>query len=77
MTLASQKPGRGDSDMQDLALTAAGIIGIWDGDLLGGKIYCDVNFARIYGMSAAEVAAGKPLGEFFERMHADDVPAAR
>jgi PAS domain S-box-containing protein len=62
--------------MLDLALAASGIIGIWDGDLLTGKVYGDENFARIYGMDAADVAAGKPLGTYFALMHPQDFPAA-
>ena len=62
--------------MLDLALTASGIIGIWDGDLLGSKVYGDANFARIYGMDPAEVAAGKPLGYFYTWMHQDDLAGA-
>jgi PAS domain S-box-containing protein len=63
-------------DMLDLALTASGIVGIWDGDLVGLKVYGDANFARIYGMDPAEVAAGKPLGYYFAQMHPEDFPGA-
>jgi PAS domain S-box-containing protein len=60
----------------DLALTASGIIGIWDGDLIDRTVYGDANFARIYGFDASEMAAGKPLGYFFDRMHPEDRPGA-
>jgi PAS domain S-box-containing protein len=63
-------------DMLDLALTASGIIGVWDGDLIGGKVYGEPNFARIYGMDPAECAAGKPLGYYFALMHEEDFPGA-
>jgi len=69
-------PGGADRDVLDLALAASGIIGIWDGDLLGEKVYADANFARIYGMEAAEAAAGKPLGHYFAQMHPEDHPIA-
>jgi len=68
--------GPSERDMLDLALTASGIIGIWDGDLVGGRVYWDANFARIYGMDAADTSEGKPLGYFFQRMHKDDAPGA-
>ncbi len=68
--------GRADRERLDLALTASGIIGVWDGDLLSGKVYGDANFARIYLMDPAEVAAGKPLGYYFARMHPDDFAGA-
>jgi PAS domain S-box-containing protein len=67
---------RSDRERLDLALTVSGIIGVWDGDLVGGKVYGDANFARIYRMDPADVAAGKPLGYYFERMHPDDFPGA-
>ncbi len=68
--------GRDHREMLDLALSASGIIGIWDGDLLGGKVFGDANFARIYGLDPAEAAAGKPLGFFYEWMTKDDLPGA-
>ncbi len=68
----NRSPGHARRDMLDAALAASGIIGVWDGDLRGGKVYGDANFARIYGMDAADVAAGKPLGFYFTRMHPDD-----
>ncbi len=68
--------GRADRERLDLALSASGMIGVWDGDLIGGKVYGDANFARIYGMPAEEVAAGKPLGYYFALMHPEDFPGA-
>jgi PAS domain S-box-containing protein len=67
---------RSDRERLDLALLVSGIIGVWDGDLVGGKVYGDANFARIYRMDPAEVAAGRPLGYYFEQMHPDDFPGA-
>ncbi len=68
--------GSDDRSTTSLALSASGIVGIWDGDLIGGRVYGDANFARIYGMDAGEVAAGKPLGHYFTLMHPDDLPGA-
>jgi PAS domain S-box-containing protein len=68
--------GRADRERLDLALTASGIIGVWDGDLLDDKVYGDANFARIYRLDPADVAAGKPLGYYFARMHPDDFAGA-
>jgi len=67
---------RSDRERLDLALSVSGIIGVWDGDLIGGKVYGDANFARIYRMDPEEVAAGRPLGYYFEQMHPDDFPGA-
>ncbi len=68
--------GHGHRYTPNLALTASGIIGIWDGDLIDRKVYGDANFARIYGFDAAEMTAGKPLGYFFDLMHPEDRPGA-
>jgi PAS domain S-box-containing protein len=68
--------GHGGQDTSNLALTASGIVGIWDGDLIDRKVYGDANFARIYGFDPAEMAAGKPLGYFFNLMHPEDRPGA-
>ncbi len=56
----------------DMALNVSGMISIWDGDLVDGKVYGDSNFARIYGMDEAEVLEGKPLGHYIEFIHPDD-----
>jgi PAS domain S-box-containing protein len=61
----------------DLALAAAGNVGVWDGDLVAGLIYADANFARIYGVDPQQAAAGQKLGHYFGSIHPDDRPAAR
>ena len=61
----------------DLALTAAGNVGVWDGDLVARRIYADANFARIYGVDEAAAIAGQPLGHYFASIHPDDQAAAR
>jgi PAS domain S-box-containing protein len=71
-----RRGGVADPDVLDLALTASGIIGIWDGDLLAGKVYADANFARIYGLDPADAAAGKPIGHYFAQMHPEDYAGA-
>jgi len=59
-----------------LALEAAGVVGIWDGDLINDRIYADESFARIYGVDAADAARGKPLGHYFQYIHPDDVASS-
>jgi len=59
------------------ALHAADIVGIWDGDLVGGRVYGDDNFARIYGVDPASARAGAPLGSYLKNIHPDDVLAVR
>ncbi len=69
--------GLAERERLDLALNVSGVIGVWDGDLLEGRVYGDENFARIYGMNPVETAQGKPLGHYFQFMHPDDVAEAR
>jgi hypothetical protein len=49
-----------------LALRAADIVGVWDGDLVAGMVYGDANFARIYGVDAGVATQGVPLGSYFK-----------
>ncbi len=60
-----------------LALGAADIVGIWDGDLIGGRVYGDDTFARMYGVDPVMAARGVPLGFYIKNIHPDDVPAVR
>jgi PAS domain S-box-containing protein len=60
-----------------LALGAADIVGIWDGDLKAGLVYGDANFARIYGVDPVMAAQGAPSGAYLPYIHPDDLPAVR
>jgi PAS domain S-box-containing protein len=68
--------GRTDRDRLELALNAAGVIGVWDGDLVAKIVYGDANFARIYGVDPAAAIAGQPLGHYYAFIHPDDRAAA-
>jgi PAS domain S-box-containing protein len=59
-----------------LALEAARVVGIWDGDLVNDRIFADESFARIYGVDALEAARGKPLGFYFQYIHPDDIASS-
>ncbi len=61
----------------DLALGAAGNVGVWDADLIVGRVYGDANFARIYGLDPAAEAEGHPLGHHFASIHPEDRGRAR
>jgi PAS domain S-box-containing protein len=60
-----------------LALRAASMVGIWDGDLEAGRVYGDANFARIYGVDPEVAAAGQPLGHYVNSIHPEDAPVVR
>jgi PAS domain S-box-containing protein len=68
---------RADRERLDLTLNAASMIGMFDGDLVGQKIYADVNFANIYGVDPEVAARGVPSGFYFPQIHAEDRPSAR
>jgi PAS domain S-box-containing protein len=61
----------------NLALQAASMVGIWDGDLIAGKVFGDANFARIYGIDPELAALGAPLGHYVGFIHPDDAPAVQ
>jgi PAS domain S-box-containing protein len=69
-------PALADLSRLSLALEAAGVVGIWDGDLINDRIYADESFARIYGVDALDAARGKPLGFYFQYIHPDDVASS-
>jgi PAS domain S-box-containing protein len=60
-----------------LALSAPGVIGIWDWDVAAGKVYADAKAAPLYGFDAAAGAAGIPPFDFIRNIHSDDLPAFR
>jgi PAS domain S-box-containing protein len=69
-------PAPADRDRLSLALDAAGVVGIWDGDLVNDRIYADESFSRIYGVDPDGAARGRPLGFYFQYIHPDDLPSS-
>ena len=69
-------PSQTDPNRLSRALEAAGVVGIWDGDLVNDRIYADESFARIYGVDAVDAARGRPLGFYFQFIHPDDLAAS-
>jgi PAS domain S-box-containing protein len=60
-----------------LALRAATMVGIWDGDLEARLVFGDANFARIYGVDPEVASAGQPLGHYVNSIHPEDAGAVR
>jgi PAS domain S-box-containing protein len=60
-----------------MALRAADIVGIWDGDIAARLVYGDENFARIYGVDPVAAAAGVPFGTYVTHIHPEDVDTVR
>ncbi len=60
-----------------LALGASEMVGIWDCDLLAGKVFGDANFARFHAIDPAVAEAGVPLSDVFSHLHPDDIEPFR
>ena len=56
-----------------LALSAAGTIGIWDADLVSGTVHGDATFARLHGIPGAQADAGVALEGIFAHIPDEDV----
>jgi PAS domain S-box-containing protein len=61
-------------DDEDLKSAGETSVGGWDWDLVTERVTADPEFARLYGVGAADARAGAPLDQFFTAMHPDDVP---
>ena len=61
-------------DRLAVALSASGVVGTWDWDLVTNLVYGDVNYARIYAFDAGLAAAGAPLAEYLKTLLPDDQP---
>ena len=55
------------------ALSAGQGVGTWDWDVPADRVRADARFASLYGVPPDLAARGAPLGDFFVRMHPDDL----
>ena len=55
-----------------LALSASGIVGVFDWDLITDRVAADERFARMYGVDPATAAEGAPITDYIEGVHPDD-----
>jgi len=72
----ADRPALAEQERLALALQASGVVGIWDGDLVNGRVYADESLARIYGVDPVDAVHGKPLGYYFQYIHPDDLAAS-
>ena len=47
----------------------AGAIGIWDWDVVNGRIYMDDRLATIFGVDVSQIKAGIPYADFIRAIH--------
>ena len=73
----SERARQRSEERLDLALSAAGSIGVWDWDVAADRVTADARFARLYGVDPALAEAGAPIATFFGGVHADDLPELR
>ncbi|WP_375270855.1 PAS domain S-box protein [Sphingomonas sp.] len=60
-----------------MALTASGVVGLWDWMVDTDLLHGDANFARLYGLDLAATAAGLTMEEYQEYVVAEDVAPLR
>ncbi|MEP3436286.1 MAG: PAS domain-containing protein [Hoeflea sp.] len=56
----------------DLTMTNSDIIGAWNWDVSGDRIFTDGRFARTFGLDQEQASNGLPLEEFINRIHPED-----
>jgi PAS domain S-box-containing protein len=69
----SEKSLQQSEERLRLALAAANGVGTWDWDVTNDLVYADAGFARLYGVSPAQAAAGITIAEFTRNIHPDDL----
>lgn len=55
-----------------LALSASGIVGVWDWDLATNRVSADRRFAEMYGVDPDVAASGAPLEAYLAGVHPED-----
>ena len=66
-----------NDERQRVALSASGIVGLWDWMVDTNLLHGDAHFARLYGLDPARVAAGVPMEEYQTHVVAEDLPPLR
>ncbi len=60
-----------------LALSASGIVGTWDWDVVGDVIVADEQFSRLFGLDPATASRGTPIAAYLKAIHPDDIAHTR
>lgn len=68
---AEQALARSEESLS-LALDAAGMVGIWDWDIVNDCVTCDTRFARMFGVDPERAETGVPIAEFVAGVHPED-----
>jgi len=57
----------------NLALDASGVVGTWDWDVAADRVYADPRFAALFGGDSLWTSEGKPVAEYVNAIHPEDV----
>jgi PAS domain S-box-containing protein len=63
---------RTNEERLQLALNA-GVVGIWDWDIVRDLVFSDDRFALMYGVEPEAAAAGAPISRFVANIHPEDI----
>lgn len=48
-------------------------VGVWDWDVVNDRVFADRHFAEMFGVTAAEAAAGTPIIRWADAVHRHDI----
>jgi PAS domain S-box-containing protein len=68
---------RAANERLELALSASGVVGLWDWMVDTDLLHGDANFARLYGLDRERTAAGLTMEQYQEFVVVEDLPALR
>lgn len=74
---AAEQALRTAEERLQLALTASGVVGLWDFMVDADLLYGDANFARLYGLDVARTAAGLSAEQYQAYVVAEDIEPLR
>ena len=61
----------------EMALTASGVVGLWDWNVASDLLHGDAHFARLYGLDEERTAAGLTMEQFQVHVVAEDLGPLR
>ncbi len=68
----AEKERQKSEERLNFALEAGGGVGTWDWDVPGGRVYSNLQFARLFSVDPDRAVAGAPISEFLHSIHPDD-----
>lgn len=74
---AAEQALRTTEERLQLALTASGVVGLWDWMVDTDLLHGDANFARLYGLDPARTAAGLTMEQYQEFVVPEDIEPLR